>query len=93
MSFSGFFPTRFGEYVYDVTVSETTDRLESERFCASISHVERLVDDKLQVVPADVIAAYGATVEKARARGDWAMQQWITERAERGSAEAAELCG
>ena len=49
---------------------------------ASISHVERLVADKLLPVDAaEVTAAYGATVEEARARVDRAVQQWIDERA------------
>ena len=49
---------------------------------ASISHVEGLVADKLLPVDAaEVTAAYGATVEEARARVDRAVQQWIDERA------------
>jgi hypothetical protein len=74
---SGHFPSRCGDYVYDVAVSKTEELPTSRRYKAHVENVERLAGGRLESVRPGVPDAYGATVEEARASVDTAMRCWI----------------
>ena len=71
-----FYPKRNGDYVYDVIVTRDETQRLPRRYCAHLSHAERIEEGRLREVPVDVPYAYGPTVTEAMRALDAAFDVW-----------------
>jgi hypothetical protein len=71
-----FYSKRSGEYVYDVTIAKDETVRLTRRYCAHLSHAERLEGGRLAPVCIDVSDAYGSTVSEAIRALDASVESW-----------------
>ena len=74
------YPKRNGDYVYDVIVTKDETQRLPQRYCAHLSHAERIEEGRLREVPVDVPDAYGPTVTQAIRALDANFERWRLER-------------
>ena len=70
------YPKRNGDYVYDVIVTKDETQRLPQRYCAHLSHAERIEEGRLREVPVDVPDAYGPTVTEAMRALDASFDTW-----------------
>jgi hypothetical protein len=81
---SAFYPTRDGEFVYDVTVSKDDTALLSCRYRARLANAERIKDGRLQPITVDLPDGYGPTVNDAIRALTTSFKEWREKRPSEG---------
>ena len=70
------YPKRNRDYADDVIVTKDETHPLPRRYCAHLSHAERIEEGRLREVPVDVPDAYGPTVTEAMRALDAAFDVW-----------------